>query len=72
MNRPERRRQSWHHASHPARLEAPTHYTGNHSLPRKFLSFGSVSTPSASRRLMSIPSLFSRSVSFKTQYLDVW
>lgn len=43
-----------------------------HSFPRRFLSFGSVSTPSASRKLMSMPSLFSRSVSFKTQYLYEW
>lgn len=43
-----------------------------HSFPRRFLSFGSVSTPSASRKFMSIPSLFSRSVSFKTQYLFDW
>lgn len=43
-----------------------------HSFPRRFLSFGSVSTPNASRKLMSMPSLFSRSVSFKTQYLYEW
>lgn len=42
----------------------------DYNFPRRFLSLGSVSTPSASRRLISIPSFLSRSVSFMTQYLE--